>query len=146
VSGLAQLAAWLRAAAAAMPEELRVAAAEGGAAAAAAAKAIMGSYPSGEGPFWEWPELKGSTQARREQLGYTRNDPLVMSGGLRDTITHRVEEHGFAIGSPDPKIVFSEHGTRNEEPRPALGRGVYEARHDIVAGMVRAVARAFSKA
>ncbi|MGB8843668.1 MAG: hypothetical protein WCC64_21665, partial [Aliidongia sp.] len=86
------------------------------------------------------------TQRRREHLGYTPNDPLVMSGALRDTITHRVEDHGFAIGSPDPKIVFSEHGTRNEEPRPALGRGVFEARETIIAGMVRAVARAFSRA
>ena len=148
MSGLAALAAKLRAVAAAMPAELRVAAAEGGAHAVEETKKIMGTYPSGDGPFWEWPELKDSTQQSRVRAGYTPNNPLVASGTLKSTVSHKALENGigFKTGSSDPNIVFSEHGTSNEEPRPVLGRGVYESREYIIERTISAVRRAFERA
>ena len=60
------------------------------------------------------PKLKESTQDRREAAGYSRDETLLMTGKLRDSIGW---EHASAfktiVGSTDEKAVWHELGPTN---------------------------------
>lgn len=71
-------------------------------------------------------ELAPSTQAERERLGFTPNDPLLRSGDLRanESFAYAGLGNGEAVagaGNTDPKSTWLEHGnaSRNLPPRPA---------------------------
>ena len=72
-----------------------------------------------------------ATQERREKLGFTPNDPLLMSGDLRDTIEHRTAELETEIGSDSDIMVYQEFGTATIPPRPVLGPAA-ERNHDLI--------------
>src|ERR1700751_3553459 len=95
------------------------------------AKAEFGVYQPAVGPFEAWPELAEATQERREKLGFTPNDPLLMSGDLRDTIEHRTAELETEIGSDSDIMVYQEFGTATIPPRPVLGPAA-ERNHDLI--------------
>jgi hypothetical protein len=79
------------------------------------AKRVIGTYDYG------WPQLAASTQAQRERLGFTPNDPLLRTGGLRESIGHHVNGlESVDIGSNDPKARWQELGTDRIPPRPFL--------------------------
>lgn len=95
-----------------------------------AAKAMPGHYQEG------WPQLAGPTQEQRVRLGFSANDPLLRTGGLRDSYQRRVVDHRHAsIGSNDKRAPWFEYGTSKMPPRPVLLRAAIEREkhvHDII--------------
>jgi len=106
-----------------------------GAAIEALAKSKFGGHQTG------WPPLAESTKAERQRLGFTPDDPLFRSGGLRDAVGHKVEgdiafigiEPGKTVRGPDGKEVdaamvmeVQEYGRGHVPPRPVFGTVVAE--------------------
>jgi phage gpG-like protein len=90
----------------------------------ATAKAEIGHYQSGIGPFPAWNDLAEATEAEKARKGYPADAPLEASGAMRDSVTH--VRHGLeaVIGSTDPKLVYHEFGTPHITPRPVMGPAV----------------------
>jgi hypothetical protein len=105
----------------------------------ATAKAEIGVYQDGIGPFGAWPALAESTQEERSRLGYSPNDPLLRDGTLRDSIGHEVAELEAVIGSTSDIMFYQEFGTARIPPRPVLGPAAernHEAILEILGGAV----------
>lgn len=87
------------------------------------------------GPFAAWQELADSTKEEKEKLGYfgvvSEYDSLLRTGGMRDSIEHRVEGHEAAVGSNDDKAVWQELGTGHIPARSFLGAGAFRKEDDI---------------
>jgi hypothetical protein len=80
------------------------------------AKRVIGTYEYG------WPQLAESTQADRERHGFAPNEPLLRTGGMRESIEHTVHGTDGFVGSNDPKAKWQELGTsRGIPPRSFLG-------------------------
>lgn len=106
------------------------------------AKAIVGHYQYGAGPFDDWMELADSTKADRLRMGFTENDPGYRTGEMRESIGHTVDGHEAAVGSDDEYLVYFELGTEKQPPRSILGlAAVHEtdAAVDAMSGHVAAV-------
>ena len=87
----------------------------------ATAKAEIGTYQRGVGYFPPWQELAPATKADRVHKGFTENDPLLRTGGLRDSISSEVHALEAAIGSTSDIMVYQELGTSTIPPRAVLG-------------------------
>jgi HK97 gp10 family phage protein len=74
------------------------------------AKDSLGHYQGG------WPRLAESTI--RKKGG--RDEPLLDTGELRDSITHEVRGNEARIGSDLDKAAYAEFGTSYEPPRSWL--------------------------
>jgi len=107
-----------------------------------AAKKQIGHYQPAVGPFPAWAPLAESTQAQRERLGYTPNDPLYRSGELKDHITHTVEAFEAMIGVKEGDVdergtdigdiaIWMELGTRRVPARPYLGPAAYRTKKKV---------------
>ncbi len=77
-------------------------------------------------------DLAPSTQEERVRLGYTPNDPLVRSGGLRDSIQSAAVGPVAMAGSDDPIAEWQELGTATIPPRPAMAMGLQETTFEAV--------------
>jgi len=97
----------------------------------ARAKAEIGTYQPAVGPYPEWAELAESTQAERERLGFTPNDPLLRTGGLRDSIGRTVGTDQAVIGSTSETMVFHEVGTERMPPRPVLAPALIASEEEV---------------
>lgn len=95
------------------------------------AKREFGTYQPQTGPFPEWPELAESTQDRREAMGYPPNDPLLVTGSLRDSISREVHGLDAAIGSTSDLMIYHEFGTSRMPARPVLGPAAYRHRREV---------------
>lgn len=95
------------------------------------AKAEFGHYQDEVGPFPAWPELADSTKEDRLKQGYTENDPLLRSGELRDTISHKSSALEVVIGSTDDVMIYHEFGTSKMPARPVLGPAAHNSKHVI---------------
>lgn len=84
-------------------------------------KKEFGVYQAGAGAFDAWPELADATKADRVAKGFTENDPLLRTGGLRDSIKREVEDWEATIGSEEEVMLFQEFGTKHIPPRAVLG-------------------------
>jgi hypothetical protein len=91
-----------------------------------AAKDKIGDYQAEAGPFEAWAPLTEGTQDERERKGYAPDEPLLRTGELRASITHRVEPPVVEIGSDDPIAEYQELGTKNIPPRSFLGGAAFE--------------------
>jgi hypothetical protein len=101
------------------------------------AKAEIGHYQEAVGPFPKWTDLKDSTKDDRERRGFTRDDPGLRRGDMRDSITHQVGGFEAEIGSNDDHLVWFELGTSKQDPRPVLGPAVqhnHDAIHNVLGG------------
>jgi hypothetical protein len=80
---------------------------------------------------YEWPELADATQDERERLGFARDEPLLRTGELRDSISYEITEPGkeAEIGSDSDVAVWQELGTETIPPRPFLLPSVFYAEH-----------------
>ena len=113
------------------------------------AKEKIGHYQDESGPFNAWAQLKKSTQRERERHGYTPNDPLLRTGGLRDSIKKAIYGSFAVVGSDSMLAVYHEFGTHgpgvgpdgwHDPPRPFLGPAAYESREwvgEVVTEWVR---------
>ena len=85
------------------------------------AKEEIGVYQGDAPPFGAWPELADVTKEDRLNKGFTENDPLLRTGGLRDSIGRTVDGLEAAVGSTREVMVWQELGTEKIPPRPVLG-------------------------
>jgi hypothetical protein len=82
------------------------------------AKSLIGTYSA----VPAWPELAQSTQQAREKKGFPANEPLLMTGELRNSIGFSIEEPGklAIVGSTSDIAVYQELGTSHIPPRSFL--------------------------
>lgn len=99
--------------------------------AGAAAKTLQRRIKAVFGDASKLKSLAPSTQAERVRLGYTPNDPLVRSGGLRDSIEEGSEGMLAGAGSADPVLVFQEFGTGTIPPRPTVEIGLHDSKDEV---------------
>ncbi|HDR2587274.1 TPA: phage virion morphogenesis protein [Enterobacter ludwigii] len=107
------------------------------------AKEEIGVYQPAVGPFDAWAPLAESTKADRVRQGYSEDDPLLRSGELRDSISHRVMGLAAVVGSTDDKAVWQEYGTDRIPPRPFIGPAYVKSFHIITEMVGFAVTRGF---
>jgi phage gpG-like protein len=88
------------------------------------AKAEIGHYQAGIGPFPAWADLADSTEEHKAKMGYPSDAPLEATGEMRDSITHTNHALEAVIGSTDPKLVYHEFGTLKMPARPVMGPAV----------------------
>ena len=130
----------LRALPGAIDRGLRKAATEVGITIEQRAQAKLGEYQSG------WPQLEASTQSERVALGFSPNDPLLRTGGLRDSIQGDVDQisggYRVVVGSNAPQARIQElggvnagswgqNGAKDLPPRPYLAPTVVESEETI---------------
>ena len=93
------------------------------------AKHVIGTYEYG------WPQLDLATQQARERKGFDPNDPLLMTGELKDSIQHYVDPNRLTaeVGSNNPKALWQELGTsRGIPPRSFLLGAAMRKEREIV--------------
>jgi hypothetical protein len=81
----------------------------------------FGKYQEGAGPFGTWPSLAEATKIDRVRKGFSEDEPLLRSGGLRDSSRHEVSATEAIVGNIDPVMEYQEHGTAKIPPRPVYG-------------------------
>ena len=105
-----------------------------------AAKAEIGHYQTEDmGPFSVWAPLAPSTVAEKKSKGYATDEndnPLLRTGEMRDSISHKAMPFEFTVGSADEILVYQELGTSKGIPprpvlAPALYRNVPQIQHEI---------------
>jgi phage gpG-like protein len=89
------------------------------------AKREIGRYQDQAGPFQAWKELAEATQAQRFLAGYPENEPLLVTGELRDSISHAVGHHEAVVGSNSEIAEYQELGTKRIPPRSFLGGAAF---------------------
>jgi len=114
------------------------------------AKDRIGEYQAAAGPFNAWDGLADSTMAARELAGYPANEPLLVSGELRDSIEHEVAGLEAVVGSKLEKAAWQEFGTeqggqRHIPPRPFIGPAAFENKEKIEGILGAASVRGLSK-
>ena len=88
-----------------------------------------------------WERLADSTTAGRTRSGYAPNDPLLASGGLRDSYEAQVHGDHAEVGSHDPVAGYVEAGHDDTghgrlPPRPIVGGSLFRRVDDVVAALV----------
>lgn len=72
-------------------------------------------------------DLAPSTQAERERLGFSANEPLKRTGSLEES-WHSAAEGPMALaGSSDPRARWHEDGNSHFPPRPVAAIGIRAA-------------------
>lgn len=99
------------------------------------ARGEFGEYQPSIGAFPEWPELADETQRRREAAGYSPNDPLLVTGKMREHT--KSEVHGLEgfVGSTSPLMPIHEFGTEHIPARPVIGPALV-ANEDFIARVI----------
>jgi hypothetical protein len=115
----------------------------------AEAKAEIGHYQGAAGPFKAWEPLSPATlngfvhENGTVIPGREGDDPLLRTGGLRDSIEHQVSGYVAVVGSNDPKAVWQELGTSNAvypiPPRSFLGGAAVRKGPEAVVEIAEAV-------
>lgn len=95
------------------------------------AKARIGHYQDAVGPLPAWEELAQSTKDTREHLGFEPDDPLLRTGGMRDSIDHEVVGDHATVGATAPQAKFIEMGTSEMPQRSFLAAAAYSKEEEI---------------
>lgn len=98
----------------------------------AEAKRVIGTYDYG------WEPLAESTIARKGG----RDTPLLETGEMRDSISHKVENNILYVGSDNPKANWHEYGTSRIPPRPFLSGAALHMRAEVQAQIGKAATEA----
>lgn len=85
------------------------------------AKEEIGIYQPAYGAFDAWAPLAESTKADRVRLGYSKDEPLLRSGELRDSIESEVVGLAAIVGTKNQIGLWQEVGTDRIPPRPFIG-------------------------
>lgn len=91
----------------------------------------IGHYQDQVGPFQDWAPLAQSTENEKERLGFNREEPLLRTGELRDSIECEVKFLEAVIGSKSDIAAYQEFGTKYIPPRPFIGPAAYENKEKI---------------
>lgn len=92
----------------------------------------------------QWPALAESTLEDKARQGYGVPNPLLRTGGLRNSIERTVGHWRAWVGSNEDVAVWQELGTDKIPPRPFIRYAAMQAEDLIHALTVKAVGRAFS--
>lgn len=90
----------------------------------------LGVYQAGVGPYNAWDALSARTLERHEQYG-VGDTPLVLTGAMRSTIEHEIQDNVAVIGSKSDVAFWQEFGTPTIPPRPFIGPAAFENRDAI---------------
>ena len=96
-----------------------------------AAQVKIGVYQEQAGPFNAWAPLADRTVADRISKGFSPLEPLLRTGGLRDSITKTVTGSEATVGSTSMIALYQEQGTEHISPRPVLGPAAFEGKKPI---------------
>lgn len=96
------------------------------------AKSYLGTYQQSIGPYPGWVPLAESTQKARAAKGYRPDDPLLVTGELKDSIRSVLVGKGAVVGTNIPFAPDLEYGTSTIPPRPFLGRAAFVKKHEIL--------------
>lgn len=108
------------------------------------AKAMLGEYQTGEGPFPDWKQLADATQAERAKAGFAPNDPLRRTGDLAASISSAADGNRAVTGSTSPYAAAQELGTKNIPPRPFLGLAAHRRSKTVAANVANAAVAALA--
>lgn len=103
-------------------------------------KEEIGEYQSAVAPFAGWVELADSTKEDRVSKGFSENNPLLRSGGLRDSISHEIDSLEAVVGSDSGIMVYQELGTETIPPRAVLGPAAVRNKNVIIRTLGHAAA------
>jgi HK97 gp10 family phage protein len=95
------------------------------------AKEQIGHYQPQVGPFASWAPLSPGYEADKVAAGGKAGAPLLMTGQMRDSISHEVHGSEAVVGATDKKMVYHEFGTSSMPARPVFGPAVYKNRKAI---------------
>nr|DAG88323.1 MAG TPA: virion morphogenesis protein [Herelleviridae sp.] len=104
-------------------------------------KEEIGHYQKATEAFPAWAPLAEFTKNERERLGYTRDDPGLRSGAMRDSIKSEFSGLEAVVGSDDQHLVYFELGTDKQPPRSVLGMAVMRNRELIQKELGKALVR-----
>lgn len=95
-------------------------------------KRELGHYQGKAGPYDAWEELSHYTEEERARLGFTANDPLLMTGRLRDSIQIVPLGDTALVGTNLPYAKYLEFGTATMPPRPFISRAAWVKQDEIL--------------
>jgi len=95
------------------------------------AKARVGSYQDGIGPFAAWANLAPSTVDDRIRKGFTPDDPLLRTGSLRKSYEHKAKGAEAVVGSASIIALYMEQGTSKMPPRAVVGPAAIASRDAV---------------
>ena len=95
------------------------------------AKGKIGAYQESAGPFKAWAELAQSTKRDRKSAGFPENEPLLRTGGLRESIQMNRSGNDVTVGSASQIALYQETGTETIPPRSFLGAAAVTAQYQI---------------
>jgi phage gpG-like protein len=98
------------------------------------AKSYPGEYQKG------WPALADATKDARTLAGHEPNEPLLVTGELRESYADKViDAHHAAVGSDDDKAVWQEMGTPTIPQRPVLALAGAAKEAEVVEAIARRI-------
>ncbi len=106
------------------------------------AKADIGHYQTGIAPFADWASLAEATRDDRVRQGFPEDDPLLRTGGLRDSIEHVVAAFEAVIGSNSEIAEYQELGTDKIPPRSFLGGAAVQTGEEVARILQQGVVKA----
>lgn len=107
------------------------------------AREEIGEYQPAVGPFNAWSPLAEATKTARMRSGYSADEPLLRSGGLRDTIESEVLGLAAIVGTKSEIGLWQEVGTDRVPPRPFIGPAYVRKIDPLMESIGRAIARGF---
>ena len=96
------------------------------------AKDKIGEYQAAAGQFAAWAPLTQSTKEDRVRQGFPDDEPLLRTGGMRDSIEHKSDSQEAHIGSDSDIAKYQELGTSKIPPRSFLGGAAFEKASEVV--------------
>ncbi|MCG7388749.1 hypothetical protein [Pantoea sp. ACRSB] len=107
------------------------------------AKEELGVYQPAVGPFEAWSPLTESTKADRARAGYAEDEPLLRSGGLRESIESEVTGLAAIVGTKSEIGLWLEVGTDRIPPRPFIGPAYVRKIDPLMESIGLAISRGF---
>ncbi len=95
-------------------------------------KAELGHYQPSVGPYNAWQQLADATEERRTKAGFAPDDPLLMSGHLRDSIQIVETDDVVFVGTNVHYAKDLEFGTITMPPRPFIARAAFVKQDEIL--------------
>lgn len=86
------------------------------------ARSILGHYQGADQGTPAWQPLAASTMKSRDSKGFSPNEPLLVTGGLRDSIHSSESGPEAVVGSAEARAVWQELGTARIPARPFLAK------------------------
>jgi phage gpG-like protein len=90
------------------------------------AKRVIGTYD------YNWPTLAPSTQAHHTKMGANPDEPLLITGKMRNSIQHSADHKEAHIGSNEDIAVWQELGTAKIPPRSFLMQAAIHKTDEVV--------------